>query len=245
MAYGVGVRFKPLADVSATSLADQVYVRLRAAVQDGMLARGERITERELAVRLGVSPTPVREALRQLIHERVVVRTGPRSLQIADYGPETLDEIAETEARLRGLVARFAARKRPPALVKSLNENLAEADALVARLRSAQQNGTLGECAESLDRVMAILARFHRQIEGVAGNPVMEALLAQSRVFSRDGRLHRTIERIDGAPERFVRRYREHQALLDAITEGDEERADNLAFAHHVTAARRRRASRP
>jgi DNA-binding GntR family transcriptional regulator len=239
------VAFDPWVGVSASSLADQVYAWLRAAVQDGTLVRGQKVTERELAARLGVSPTPVREALRQLIHERVVVRTGPRSLQIADYGPETLDEIAETEARLRGLVARFAARKRPPALVKSLNENLAEADALVARLRSAQQNGTLGECAESLDRVMAILARFHRQIEGVAGNPVMEALLAQSRVFSRDGRLHRTIERIDGAPERFVRRYREHQALLDAITEGDEERADNLAFAHHVTAVRRRRASRP
>lgn len=235
----------PWDGVAATSLADQVYAWLRAAVKDGTLARGRKVTERELAARLGVSPTPVREALRQLIHERVVVRTGPRSLQIAQYDPETLDEIAETEARLRGLVARFAARKRSQALVSSLNESLAEADALVARLTSAQRDGTLGECAESLDRVMAILARFHRRIESAADNPVMEALLAQSRVFSRDGRLHRTIERIDSQPERFVRRYREHQALLDAIAERDEERADHLAYTHHVTAARRRGTPRP
>ncbi|WP_326632665.1 GntR family transcriptional regulator [Nonomuraea fuscirosea] len=184
--------FDPWGGVWATSLADQVYAWLRAAVQDGTLARGQKVTERELAARLGVSPTPVREALRQLIHERVVVRTGPRSLQIARYDPETLNE-----------------------------------------------------CAESLARVMAILARFHQRIESAAGNPVMEALLAQSRVFSRDGRLHRTIERIDSRPERFIRRYREHQALLDAIAEGDEERADHLAYTHHVTAARRRRTPRP
>ncbi|MEV4077309.1 GntR family transcriptional regulator [Nonomuraea fuscirosea] len=237
--------FDPWGGVWATSLADQVYAWLRAAVQDGTLARGQKVTERELAARLGVSPTPVREALRQLIHERVVVRTGPRSLQIARYDPETLDEIAETEARLRGLVARFAARKRSQALVTSLYESLAEADTLVARLTSAQRDGTLNECAESLARVMAILARFHQRIESAAGNPVMEALLAQSRVFSRDGRLHRTIERIDSRPERFIRRYREHQALLDAIAEGDEERADHLAYTHHVTAARRRGTPRP
>jgi DNA-binding GntR family transcriptional regulator len=93
--------------------------------------------------------------------------------------------------------------------------------------------------------VLAILARFHHRIESAAANPVMEALLAQSRVFSRGKRLRRTIERIDGAPERFARRYREHQALLDAIAEGDEERADSLAFTHHVTAARQLRAPRP
>ncbi|MEU8401634.1 hypothetical protein AB0C28_41140 [Nonomuraea sp. NPDC048892] len=94
-----------------------------------------------------MSQTPVREALRQLIHERVVVRTGPRSLQIARYDPETLDEIAETEARLRGLVARFAARKRSQALVSDLYESLTEADMLVAGLIGAQRDGRLGECA--------------------------------------------------------------------------------------------------
>jgi DNA-binding GntR family transcriptional regulator len=89
-----------------------VYARLRAAAQDGSLRRGEKITERDLAARLKVSPTPVREALRQLIHERVVERVGSWSLRIADYGAEAVREAAEMEARLWGLAARFAACKR-------------------------------------------------------------------------------------------------------------------------------------
>ena len=126
----------PLSPVVSASLADQVYARLRAAVQDGSLRRGQKITERDLAARLEVSPTPVREALRQLIHERVVERTGLRSLRIADYGAEAVREVAEMEARLCGLAARFAARKRSDALLAELARDLDEADGLVATVGS-------------------------------------------------------------------------------------------------------------
>ncbi|MCZ1003442.1 GntR family transcriptional regulator [Streptomyces mirabilis] len=59
-----------LGPMETTSLADQAYRRLRDAIRGGALRPGEKITERDLAARLGVSPTPIREALRQLVHGR-------------------------------------------------------------------------------------------------------------------------------------------------------------------------------
>ena len=56
------------------TLGDQAYQAIRAAITSGDLAAGERTTERALARRLGVSPTPVREALQRLEHERLISR---------------------------------------------------------------------------------------------------------------------------------------------------------------------------
>jgi DNA-binding GntR family transcriptional regulator len=221
-----------LAPVSSSTLADQVYARLRTAVQDGSLRPGEKITERDLAARLQVSPTPVREALRQLIHERVVERAGTRALRIADYDTTIMDEIAETEARLAGLAARFAARKRTDVLVAELTADLAESDPLVARLERG--DGTDADLVE----VLTILRRFHRRIEGAARNPVMDALLAQSRVFSDEERYARTLDRIHTSADRFATRYRQHRKLLKAIAAGDEDAADAMACRHRLTALR-------
>jgi DNA-binding GntR family transcriptional regulator len=174
----------------------------------------------------------VREALRQLIHERVVERVGTRALRIADYDMTTMDELAETEARLAGLTARFAARKRTDVLVAELTADLAESDPLVSRLERGE--GTDADLAE----VLAILRRFHRRIESAARNPVMDALLAQSRVFSDDERYERTLDRIGASADRFAGRYRQHRELLAAIAAGDEDRAESLAVRHHLTALR-------
>jgi len=225
-------RMNSLGPLSNSTLADQVYQRLRVAVQDGSLRPGEKITERGLASRLQVSPTPVREALRQLIHERVVERAGTRALRIADYDLATMDEIAETEARLLGLTARFAARKRTDVLIAGLTEDLAVSDPLVARLESGE--GTDADLAG----VLTTLRRFHRRIEGAAGNPVMDALLAQSRVFGDEERYERTLDRIHASGDRFAERYRQHRELLDVIAAGDEDGAENLAVRHHLSALR-------
>ena len=69
---------RALQGLTSETLADQAYEALRAAIISGELASGEKITERGLAERLSVSPTPVREALRRLEQDRLVVRQGPR-----------------------------------------------------------------------------------------------------------------------------------------------------------------------
>ncbi|NBM19975.1 GntR family transcriptional regulator [Streptomyces sp. GC420] len=121
-----------LGPMETTSLADQAYRRLREAVREGVLRPGEKITERDLAGRLGVSPTPVREGLRQPVHEKVVERVGPRSLRIADPSAATLSEIVEAEVRLSAPMARPAARNATAGRLTELVQLLDKADRLVA-----------------------------------------------------------------------------------------------------------------
>lgn len=123
-----------LSPMETTSLADQAYRRLRVAVREGALRPGEKITERDLAARLGVSPTPVREALRQLVHEKVVERVGPRALRIADHSASARSEIVEAEVRLSALMARLAARNATDAQLAELAETLERAEALVGQI---------------------------------------------------------------------------------------------------------------
>jgi len=83
------------------SLADQAYRVLRQMLTDGDLEPGERLTERGLATRLGVSPTPVREAIRRLEHERLLERNDGRTLTVAQPSLRRLAELREIEAALR------------------------------------------------------------------------------------------------------------------------------------------------
>ena len=74
-------------------------------------APGERVTERALGLRLGVSATPIREALRRLKQERLVDRVTARQLRIAPHSEASLRELMYTEAVVRAAAARFATEK--------------------------------------------------------------------------------------------------------------------------------------
>ena len=93
------------------SLAERAYRALREQIAVGGLAPGERVTERGLALRLGVSPTPIREALRRLEQERLIERVGPRQLRVAERSEQSLHELLYTEAVVRAAAARFATNK--------------------------------------------------------------------------------------------------------------------------------------
>src|SRR3982074_3012757 len=93
--------------VTAPSLADQAYGVLRDFITSGELAPGERLTERSLAGRLGVSPTPGREAISRLIRERLLVRVDGRTLQVAAPNLRRLREMSLIQAALHGVAARL------------------------------------------------------------------------------------------------------------------------------------------
>ncbi|WP_405877012.1 GntR family transcriptional regulator [Streptomyces sp. NBC_01136] len=224
----------PLGPMETASLADQAYQRLRDAVREGTLRPGEKITERDLAARLGVSPTPVREALRQLVHEKVVERVGTRALRIADHPPAARSEVVEAEVRLSALMARLAARNATDAQLAELAELLDRADGLVAELELVlAQQGADAAVTDPLTALFRMLRQFHHQVEASVGNPVLEGLLHQARAFSDEERLDLTMKLAPERAEAFRRRYREHRDLLDALLDRDEERAEQLAMHHH------------
>src|SRR5260370_6829603 len=81
------------------SLADQAYAALREGITSGRFAPGQTLTERALAGELGVSPTPVREAISRLEHERLLERAG-RALTVASPGGDRLRQLVRLGAAL-------------------------------------------------------------------------------------------------------------------------------------------------
>src|SRR5258708_15654534 len=95
----------------AEALAEQASQAIREGIATGVFGAGERLTERGLAARLDVSPTPVREALRRLQQENLVERVTARQLRVVDHSSDTLQELMITAATLRALEAPFATTK--------------------------------------------------------------------------------------------------------------------------------------
>src|SRR5882724_7140803 len=89
----------------ADSLAELAYRAIREGIATGLFAAGERVTERGLATRLAVSPTPVREALRRLEQEGLIERVSARQLRVVDHSSDALRELMLTGAALRAIEA--------------------------------------------------------------------------------------------------------------------------------------------
>lgn len=195
------------------SLAEQAYHAVRASIADGRLAPGARITERDLAAALNVSPTPVREAISKLEHEGLLERVGVRRLQVADHPAETLRELMEVEVMLRGAEARFAARKISPDAVARMRESV---DQVVA----ARDTLTLAE-------QYAMAQRFDAEIARAASNPALRSLIESYAIYSTDYRLRRA-ERDASDPKWVASRVAQHRAIVDALAAGDEDEAERV-----------------
>ena len=203
------------------SLATQAYEAIRASIADGRLAAGERITERELARVLAVSPTSVREAISKLEHEGLLERVGVRRLQVADHPAETLHELMEVEIMLRGAEARFAARKITPASVDRLRGYIDE-------LLAARDTMTLAE-------QLATARRFDAEVARAASNAALRSLIESYAIYGNDFRLARAEQDVQD-PGFVERRVAEHRAIIDALAAHDEELAERLMRAHARTA---------
>jgi DNA-binding GntR family transcriptional regulator len=98
-----------------TQAADRAYSALRGGILDGRYGSGARLGEIEVADELGLSRTPVREALRRLGSEGLVEVQPRRGARVRAWSTQDLEETYELRALLEGLAARRARRPRWPA----------------------------------------------------------------------------------------------------------------------------------
>ncbi|MFG1643188.1 GntR family transcriptional regulator [Amycolatopsis sp. NPDC049252] len=217
-----------LKGVTTDTLADRVYRALRDAITTGELRPGQKVTERGLAERLSVSPTPVREAIRRLEQDGLLERTGPRTVKVAEFGDVAIQDLAEVEVALRGMVARFAARHATPAQLDRLDTVLDEADDLLILVKQRHQAGQ--DVSRHLDRLLDAMQRFNGVVESCAGNPVLVRLLDQTRVFSAPERRSRLVELISSDDRFGMERYAIHRALVRALRSGDSAAAEALVL---------------
>lgn len=206
---------QPLA--RAGSLAEHAYSAIRRSIAEGELAPGAQVTERQLAADLGVSPTPVREALRKLEHEGLVERSDSRRLRIAAQPEETLEELMEIEVLLRAAEARLAARKIGDEGLARLRELL---DAAEGGL------GTVGP-----HELMTLARAFDAVVADAAANAPLRRMIESFAILGGDERV-RTVEQ-DVADAEWTRgRVADHVAIYGALRDHDEERVETLMRRH-------------
>ena len=101
------------------SLADQVFEKLEQDIISGVYARGEILTELKLVEQLGVSRTPIREALRRLEQERLIQESGKGSVVLGITTQDLID-IMEIRQQIEGIAALYATRKITPEGIEEL-----------------------------------------------------------------------------------------------------------------------------
>jgi DNA-binding GntR family transcriptional regulator len=214
--------------MSAETLADQAYQHVRTAIATGELAAGEKVTERGMAERLSISPTPVREALRRLELDGLIERIGPRTVLVAAIRDAAIDDLAEVEVGLRGLVARFAARHATPAQLDALDAILDRADDLLILLKDRRRQAQPTD--RHLNALLDTMQEFNDTVDACAHNPVLVRMLEQSRVFSRPQRRSLLLQHVARDDTFGLERYTSHRALVRALRAGDSAAAERIAL---------------
>ena len=202
----------------STSLADQVFDKLENDIIQGVYARGELLTELKLVEQLGVSRTPIREALRRLEQERLIEDTGKGS-RVLGITEEDLQDIMNIRERIEGLAAYYAAKNLTP-------EGLAELTHIV----DLQEFYFSKRDKEHLRQVDD---QFHDMICTLSKRSVIADTLVP---LMRKTRRYRRVA-IDNW-ERTTDTMNEHRKMYEAIASGNAELAEELATAHIVSAKR-------
>jgi DNA-binding GntR family transcriptional regulator len=210
------------------TLADRAYRQLRSAIAAGELAPGDKVTERGMAERLEISPTPVREALRRLELDGLIERIGPRTVLVAAIRDAAVDDLAEVEVGLRGLVARFAARHATAAQLDALDAILDRADDLLILLKDRGRQGQPAD--RHVTALLDAVQEFNDTVEACAHNPVLIRMLEQSRVFSRPRRRELLLKMVAADDTFGLERYTSHRALVRALRAGDSAAAERLTL---------------
>jgi DNA-binding GntR family transcriptional regulator len=201
-------------------LSDRAYHELRRLIVDGELEQGERLTERALAERLEISPTPIREALQRLEQEWLIERLGPKTVVVASANRRHIRELRVLEAALRGVAARLAVENATDEELEQLAHQHAEALRL-SRVRQSR--------AKTVAQVLEVNGRFHEMLDASAHNPVLVKMIATTRAFDFVTRLERIKQLGQNYPTQWVK---DHAQIIDALRARDADRAEQLMREH-------------
>lgn len=211
-----------LSSVADLSISDKVANEVREAIQSGEFPPGERLVERTLAARLGVSHIPVREALAKLSEEGLVERTPRRGARVALLRPEELLEISS----LRIVLEQFVCHR----------VQATWSDAIENRLHKVVDSMIAAAEAGDVDRMFALDRRFHEILWEVSDHKLLLSIASQLR-----GRINGFLLAANAAlaPEELVAHAMSHNDLISALASGDADQASAAMAAHIEIAADR------
>lgn len=202
---------KPL---EGQTLAEKAYDALRAAILNMTLEPGQPLVEAKLAEALGISKTPIRQALHQLEQTGLVVGLPNRGYAVSQLSVLDAREILQLRAVLEGLAAREACERLTQDDFRQMEQLLNEAN-------QARSNGEIELCAE-------LGHKFHRIIHARAENRRLSLL-----IDLLDDQFHRIRLLSSRVPGRLPHSLEEHALLLNALQDREPERAEQL-MRHHL-----------
>lgn len=203
--------------IGRTTLSREAYRALRSAILDRRLPAGRKLVVRVLAEDLGLSPTPVKEALAALEREGVVVAVPHRGYHVPQITLPDVRELYALREVVEGLAAALAAERANDRLADQL-------DRLLARQRACVQTN-------DVERYGDLDLAFHRCLREASGSGRL------SRVAeSFDGQIRMLISTSAKLPGRLQASLREHVAVVRAVKARDSSAAEG-AMRHHVRQA--------
>lgn len=201
-----------MAEFKSISLATQVFEKLEEDIITGVYPRGEILTELKLVEQLGVSRTPIREALRRLEQERLIAESGKGSV-VLGITMEDLVDIMDIRQRIEGLVAYYATKNLTPEGREQLQQ--------ISELQDFYFE------KQDVENLRKMDDKFHDAIYQLSNRPVLRDALVP---LHRKSQRYRKISIEDKT--RLGKSVQEHKAIYNAIVSGDADLAAQLITAH-------------
>lgn len=206
-----GTQLKPLRH---ESLVDLAYRAIRESIVSGRFRMGARLVEAHLAADLGVSRGPVREALRRLREEQLVLDRPRQGTFVREFGGKDIVDIYNLRLAVEAAAIRLATRRRPP--TKRLSR-------LIDQMAAAAADG-------DVDRVVDAEFAFHEEICAASGNDYIARVF---QIVSAQVRMALSIDNASYSDLTDVAT--EHEILAECIESGDEAKAEYAIRAHIVS----------
>jgi len=204
--------------LNTTSMVDAAYAQLRRRILDNDWPPGHRALEHEVATELGMSRTPVREALMRLQNEGLVEVIPRHGMRVLPVSGNDMQEIYQILTALECMAAELLAARKPSA--KELEPLVDATQAMDKALR-----------ADDLDAWAAADERFHAQLIDLAGNRQLQATVLN--YWDRAHRARMFTLRLRPKP---VNSTKEHMQMVERLRAGDAEGAARVTRAHRERA---------
>lgn len=198
------------------SLGGRVFQKIREDILNGKYKENDELRENTIGKELGVSRTPVREALRQLELEGLVTIIPNRGAYVTGISHKDIWDIYVIRSMLEGLCARWAAKNITDAQLDELEETI-----LLSEFQMKKESGF------SAEQVAALDGRFHSILYEASGSRILDHVLTDFHNYVQTARKSSVV-----SEDRARKSIREHRQILRAIKDRDEEMAEQLANEH-------------
>ncbi|MDJ0461869.1 GntR family transcriptional regulator [Streptomyces sp. H27-C3] len=199
---------------AGTLLADRAYEELRSAVLANRLRPGDALSVPALATRMGISRSPVREAVQRLIHDGLASHVPHRGAVVSTVDVEDVRQLYVVREVMEGLAARLATERLDATRVAELRDLLDRHEQVVTSDSPEESH---------IEMDMA----YHRLIREVAGNTHLTAALDTIQ-----GKAHLALHSLWRSPEAPRLAVQEHRRIFEAMTAGDPDAAEQAAREH-------------